>query len=435
MLDQDFRAAADLPAEIWEHVFTFLNHSEKDLLICKNVCTSWARILNKIPSTQNWNPWFFKQHTAGAMLTFRHTPGTLFQSKEDISNFLLGVEQRPSEDQHSNPFINSTLIINWRSAPEYQALHQELPDFFKQHGNRVRKLLYFMHESVPQLLESIPQILQSMSHLRSLIIYSHFSDEKMGINMMKKNSFRFPALPPLKHFCELEIMGQGNLFLLKLFVTQYGQQLRSLSFSEVKYDGITEDWSFIVALCPNLVNLKNEDGILQRNLMGLPTSLALKRLAYKLLCKPYYREYEFSNVMNVIAAPFAATLEMICLDLDLVNGIEIDLNAAFLPIMSLPNFPSLNEFVIPFSFFKSPLLPRMQIEKMKNLKKLTFLDTNEKFQNRLVGPVELRETFEMLWSQLSSSVEEISIRSRQFNSELKRHFPVYHKSLRPNHRL
>ncbi|CAL8132582.1 unnamed protein product [Orchesella dallaii] len=428
MGDQDYRGVADLPPEVLEHVFSFLHPSEKR--ICRNVCTSWARVLDNIPPTQNWNPWFLKQHTGEAMLTFRHTPGTLFQSKEDISNFLLDVEQRPPEDLHSNPFINSTLIINWRSESEYFALHQELPAFIKQHGNRVRKLLYFLHESVPQSLESIPQILQSISNLHSLIIYCDYSN-----NWLIKRSFRFPELPQLKQFCELEIMGKGNLLLLKLLVTQYGSQLRSLSWFEVKSDGISKDWRFIVALCPNLVNLKmtHEDGILQPNLIDLPATLALKRLSYKLLYKTYYREYEFNNVMTVIAAPFAATVEMIWLDLDLANSNE-NVNPTFLPIMNdLPDFPILEELVIPYSLVKSPLLPQMQVEKMRNLRKLMFLDTKEEFQNRLVGPEELRETFELLWSQLSLSVEEISIRSRQYKPKLKRYYPVYHKSSRPNH--
>ncbi|CAL8132578.1 unnamed protein product [Orchesella dallaii] len=365
------------------------------------------------------------------MLTFRHSLGTLFQSKEDISNFLIGVEQRPPEDQHTNQFINSTLIINCSLVPEYLALHRELPAFFKQHGNCVRKLLYFIKQSVPQSLESIPQMLQSMSDLQSLIIYCECSD-----NWLIERNFRFPELPQLKHFCELEIMGQENLFLLKLLVTQYGSQLRSLSWFEVMSDNISKDCSFIPTLCPNLVNLKitHEDGILNRNFTYLPVMLALKRLAYKRLRRSYYREYEFNNVMTVIAAPSAATLEMICLDVDLVNR-NIYLNPAFLPTLNLPDFPVLKELVIPYSFVKNPLLPQMQVEKMRNLKKLIFLDTKEEFQNRLVGPEELRETFELLWSQLSSSVEEIFIRSRQRKSELKGHFPVYHKSSRPNHLL
>ncbi|CAL8132195.1 unnamed protein product [Orchesella dallaii] len=420
-MDKDI--CAPLPPEVWERVFSLL-HSEEDLIICRKVCLSWERILEKLPPPQIWSPFFSKHHTAEAMLTFRHTRGTLLESKEDLFTFLLEAEQRPPAHRKSNPFINSTLILNWRSVGEYHGLHRELLALVRRHGNHVHKLLYFIHEFVPQSMESIPEILKNMGNLRSLIISCPQSDYKLI-----SSRFRFPELPKLKHFRELEILGMENKFLLKLLLKKYGPQLRSLYWWDSKTIWIPNDWRFIVGLCPNLRNLKflnsdfHGDGIISSGqLQSIQFPVALKRFAYKGYSKESRDSFgnEFNAVMN-IAARFSATLEVMTLYVKVVSeeGIGFALS-------NLPEFPLLKELAIPFSFLRSSILPQL-LGKLGNVRKLIFLDTEDNFQNRFVGKEELDQIFQGLWAQIPSSIEEISIRSRMFHRELQRHFPVYHK--------
>ncbi|CAL8132199.1 unnamed protein product [Orchesella dallaii] len=411
--------AALLP-ELWEHIFSFLPN-EEDLINCRKVCLSWAGILEKLPPPQIWTPFFSKQHTAEAMLTFRNTCGTLLESKEDLFTFLIEVEKRPPAHRKSNPFINSTLILNWRSARGYHGLHRELLSLVRQHGNHVHKLLYFIHEFVPQSMESIPEILKNMCNLRSLIIFCPKSDYKLITSR-----FRFPELPKLKHFGELEILGMDNIFLLKLLVNQYGPQLRSLSYWDSEPIGIPNDWRVIVRVCPNLENLKilnyRGRGISSGQFENIQFPLALKRFAYKSYSEENQDSYgeDFNAVMNV-AAKFSTTLETMTLYVKVVSedGIEFAL-------FNIPEFPRLKELSIPFSFVRSSILPQL-LGRLGNVGKLIFLDTEDNFQNRLVGKEELDQIFQGLWTQIPSSMEEISIRSRQLNKELRRHFPVYHK--------
>ncbi|CAL8076529.1 unnamed protein product [Orchesella dallaii] len=414
-----------LPTEVLECIFSFL--PQDDLDSCFQVCDRWAKVIDNIPKKTMWNPWLAKNPAGDAMLTFRHTSGSRFESAEDIAQMRNQISQCPPSERTKNPFKNQTLIINMNNTKDFTALHQHLPEMIKEFGGHVRHLLYYVNHLIPLSVENMWLIFNNMKNIRSVTFYSLQMDSVMDC-VRKWDMSTFPILP---HFSELGFLGSVTFEYFEVLANVYGPQIQKLSIRSLTANG--EKFVSIVGKFPNLNFLKVFE-VDPREFLRI----CLKHIPIRHLSISIGRDRKdfdgnqlnLIDIMETLRPFFSEEFEILTLFWNLKSKCE-DCSCNFDGFQASPGSPrSLREVAIPLSLLGTHEFWELLLN-FSNLRKLMLMDTKDTFKNKIVGKEELQNLCEPIWRRLSSDLQTISIRSREYNKIFGRFFPVIFTCYRP----
>ncbi|CAL8076523.1 unnamed protein product [Orchesella dallaii] len=419
-----------LPTEILERIFSFLPQDYLDS--CIQVCDHWADVIENMPKKTMWNPWFGKQVTADAMLTFRNTSGSRFEKADDIAEMRNRISMFPPSERTKNPFKNQTLIINMKNGNDYSALHHVLPSFIEEFGHYVHHLLYYIRDPIPQSKENLNVVFKNMSNLRSVKFYS---SEWNDVNDWAKKRIDASSFSTMQHFLELEFLGGVSVKFLETLAEVYGQQIQSLTLGPYPCGGLVE-------ALEKFHNLKHFKAFELCNVefhTGRFKHLPIRHVSINRV-KPFNDnplvKIDFIGVLQVVTS-FCITrtqkLTLLCKLKHRCQDCSCDFDGYPYP-ESESNLShssaSVREVTIPLSWVGTHEFWELLLN-FWNLEKLILFDMEDKFQNKVVDDYALQILCEPMWFRLSGSLETISIRSRKFNKKFKKNFPTVFICSRP----
>ncbi|CAL8149480.1 unnamed protein product, partial [Orchesella dallaii] len=419
---------------ILEFIFSFLPQDSLDSGI--QVCDDWADVIEKMPKKSVWNPWFAKQVTADAMLTFRNTSGSRFEKVEDIDKMRKQISKLPPSERAKNPFKNQTMIINMKFGDDFSALHQVLPSFIKEFGHYVHHLLYYIHGPIPQSEENLTDVLKNMSNLRSVKFYLN---RWSFIDKWAKERIDASSFCTMQHLSELEFLGGVSVNFLETLAKVYGQQIQSLSLGPYTIRGLAT----ALEKFNNLKNFKAFEICNYEFYTGRVKHLPIRHVSINTVI-PYnnypLRKIELIEVLEVVTSFCITRTERLTLFCKLKHRCE-DCSCDFdghhpYPDESESNnrcsplSASVREVTIPLSWVGTHEFWELLLN-FWNLEELILFDAEDKFQNKVVDEDELQILFEPMWLRLLGYVKAISIRSRKFSNKFKRNFPNVFKCSRP----
>ncbi|CAL8076526.1 unnamed protein product [Orchesella dallaii] len=414
-----------LPTEVLECIFSFLPQDSLDS--CFQVCDRWAEVIDKMLKKTMWNPWSANNPTAEAMLIFRHTAGSKFESAEHIAEMRNKISKLTPSERTKNPFKNRTLIINMKNTKDFTALHQGLPEMIKEFGGHVHHLLYYVNHLVPQSVENMWLIFNNMKNIRSVTFYSL----QMDVVMEWVNRWDMSTFPTLPHFSELGFLGGITFQYIEVLANVYGPQIQKLSLRFVTANG--DKFDRIVGKFPNLNFLKvfelDPREFYRRCLKHIPIrhlSISIGRERKEL----DENQFNLIDIMETLRPFFSEEFEILTLFGNLKSKCE-DCSCNFDGFQASPGSPkSLKEVAIPLSLLGTHEFWELLLN-VSNLRKLMLMETEDNFKNKVLGKEELQNLCEPIWRRLSSDLQTISIRSREFNKIFGRCFPVIFTCHRP----
>ncbi|CAL8114542.1 unnamed protein product [Orchesella dallaii] len=411
-----------LPDEMWTCIFKYLSHEERRNI--QSISDHLAKIIDDMPPPPSlcWIHCFPNNVHASstytdAMILFRKTPATKFRCADDINKLQSKINQQLLTNERSNPFKNSTLTIDWTCVQDFSAVHNILPTFLQEHGNHVQKLLYFIHDLVPQCLDNLELLLGKMSNLKSVTFFS-----PTWYTIPIGGSY-FANFSDMNSLSELAVLGAGNMNFIQAFVTRYGSQIRCLHWGQRLYPTDHSYYEYpltqVVAKCVNLDIFKIADcSIGSFQLTTDVLSIPLKQFAIrvtpieKMESRPAYDE-ELHIILN-IANVFSTTLETMCLHVYPCQFMQFETRSGFPCVKEL----SLLYAAVGYPFFRACL------QACPELKYLILLDTQLAFKsinvkadkNKLMDA----EVSRHVWSLVrGTKVRKIWIQTSRFDEKKK----------------
>ncbi|CAL8114518.1 unnamed protein product [Orchesella dallaii] len=416
-----------LPDEMWTCIFEYLSHEDRRNI--QSISDHLAKIIDDMPPppSLSWIHCYPRNAHAGstyttAMILFRKTSATKFRCADDINKLQSKINQQLLTNERSNPFQNSSLTIDWTCVQDFSAVHNILPTFLQEHGHHVQKLLYFIHDLVPQCVHNLELILGKMPNLKSITFFSP------RWNTIPICGSYFANFSDMNSLSELAVLGTCNFNFIQAFVTRYGSQIRCLHWGERRFLQNDKDYenplTQVVAKCVNLDIFKIADCIIGSfPLTTDELNVPLKQFGIRVTpieeMQTLFQAYdEELHIILDIANVFSTTLETMCLHVDPTAfgrlKYEVESREAF--------FPCVKELSLLYDAVDHPFF-RACLQACPELKYLILLDTELDFKsiNVKADKSKLVEVSRHLWSLVrGTKVRKIWIQTSRFDEKTKK---------------